>query len=118
SGGPDSVALAHILRALTEAGTLQLVALAHLNHQLRTSTAADEAFCRELAARLGVAFEAASVDVRRSASEERCSIEAAGHRLRHEFLTRAAAAQGADVVALCLTRDDQAETVLLRLLRG
>ena len=118
SGGSDSMALAHILRELAEAGTLTLAGLAHVNHQLRPTADRDEAFVRDVAASFGVAFFADRDDVAARARRERSSIEAAARDARYEALARARVAAGADLIALGHTRDDQAETVLLRLIRG
>jgi tRNA(Ile)-lysidine synthase len=118
SGGPDSTALVHLLRHLHDAGELQFVAIAHLNHQLREAADAEAQFCASIAADLKLPFLVESVDVRAVASEQRRSLEDAAHGMRYEFYSRALAAQQADVVALGHTRDDQAETFLLRLIRG
>ena len=118
SGGSDSVALAHLLRAAADAGALQVAGVAHFNHQLRPAAAGDEAFCAELAGSFGWPFLVGREDVAARARRERKSIEDAARTARHAFLERARAELGADVVALGHTRDDQAETVLLRLLRG
>lgn len=118
SGGSDSVALTFLLRALAEAREVRLVGLAHFNHQLRERAVDEAAFCRELAARLQLPIVVGAGDVRARAARERRSIEAAAHAARYEFLAQAALELGADCVALGHTRDDQAETVLLRLLRG
>jgi tRNA(Ile)-lysidine synthase len=118
SGGSDSVALTHILHELSVARELRLVGLAHFNHQLRTQADADERFCADMAARLGLPFMSGREDVAALARRERRSIEDAARRARHGFLEVARAAFTADVVALGHTKDDQAETFLLRLLRG
>jgi tRNA(Ile)-lysidine synthase len=119
SGGADSMALLHALRELSDAGDCCLVGLAHLNHALRGDAAdEDEAFCRAAAAGLSVAFDCERIDVRALAAGRGLSIEAAGHAARYEFLERAAVRLQAVRVALGHTRDDQAETFLLRLLRG
>jgi tRNA(Ile)-lysidine synthase len=117
SGGPDSVGLLHLLRSLERRGELVLAGAAHLNHGLRDAAAEDEAFCRALAASLGVPFVAEYVDVRELAREWRTSLEDAGRRARYEFLRRAAADLDA-LVATGHTLDDQAETFLLQLIRG
>ncbi len=118
SGGPDSVALTYVLRELAERRACTLVGLAHFNHQLRPTADRDEAFCRELAARLGLPILVESADIRAVAARRRSSIEDAARDARYAFLDRAAARLGADRVAVGHTRDDQAETFLLRLLRG
>jgi tRNA(Ile)-lysidine synthase len=118
SGGSDSTALAHILRELAAAGELQLAGLVHFNHQLRASADRDEHFVAELAVSLGVAVLVDREDVASRARRERRSVEHAARAARHAFFERARVTSGADLVALGHTRDDQAETVLLRLLRG
>lgn len=119
SGGPDSVALLHILRELAAQGELVLAGAAHFNHRLRGDASdADEAFCRELTASLGVAFVAAAGDVREQARAEKRSVEDAARRMRYAFLAEAAAQLDAEAVAVGHSREDQAETFLLRLLRG
>jgi tRNA(Ile)-lysidine synthase len=119
SGGADSVALAWLLAALSARGDLTLVGIGHLNHQLRGDDAdGDEAFCAELAVRIGVPFRAARADVATAAAERGESIEAAARRARYAFLSQAAVDLGATHIATGHTLDDQAETVLLRLLRG
>src|SRR5688572_11861734 len=119
SGGPDSVALVHILRELESQGHLVVAGLAHFNHQLRGEASdADEQFCRELAASLTLPIQSGRADVRGIARREKRSIEDAARRLRYAFLLDAAAALQADAVAVGHSREDQAETFLLRLLRG
>ncbi len=118
SGGADSVAL---LRAFAElAPTLGVVPFVlHLNHNLRgPHSEADAAFVRELASRLSLDAAIETEDVAALAARLHLSIEAAGRRARYAFFQRAAAANRLDCIATAHTRDDQAETVLLRLLRG
>ena len=118
SGGSDSVALLLLLRELEAAGDLVVVAAAHLNHGLRESAHRDEQFCRALADSLGIRFRAELIDIRARAARDRTSLEDAGRQARYELFERVAEELGADAVATGHTRDDQAETFLLRLLRG
>jgi tRNA(Ile)-lysidine synthase len=122
SGGVDSTVLVHGVHAL--AGELRIgLALGHVHHGLRGAEAdADEAFVRSLGAALG-----APVLVRRVAprslreggpSRARPTLQEAARRLRYAALAEMAAATGAERIATAHTLDDQAETVLLRLLRG
>jgi len=118
SGGADSTALVHLLGELAPGGRFVVSGLAHFNHLLRPGAAEDEAFCRALAARLSLPFEAGAADVAAEARRARTSLEDAGRRLRYAFLESAADRVGATHVAVGHTRDDQAETVLLALIRG
>jgi tRNA(Ile)-lysidine synthase len=119
SGGPDSVALVHLLRELERGGELTVAGTAHLNHQLRGEAAdEDEQFCRDMSAALGLPVEVERMDVRALAREQGRSIEDAARLARYAFLERAAERLRADVIAVGHSRDDQAETFLLRLVRG
>jgi tRNA(Ile)-lysidine synthase len=118
SGGADSVALAFLLRELSEHGDFSMAGLAHVNHQLRPEASRDEQFCRELAVQLDLPIKVESVDVRSYAASQRLSIEDAARRLRYDCLRRCAVEMHADRVAVGHTRNDQAETFLLKLIRG
>ena len=118
SGGPDSVALTQLLGELESAGELSIAGIAHLNHGLRGAAGEDEQFCRAMAAERAVPFRSDLVDVRALAPRLGTSLEDAGRRARYELFERVATELGADVIATGHTRDDQAETFLLRLLRG
>ena len=119
SGGPDSVALLHVLQTLEHRGHLVVSGVAHYNHQLRGGEAdADEHFCRELAASLGLPIVVGRGDVRVLAEEGGRSIEDAAREARYAFLTGALPSVGAQAVAVGHSLDDQAETFLLRLIRG
>ena len=119
SGGGDSVALAALLCELVQGAGWSFAGLLHVNHGLRGAAAdGDEAFCRKLARDLGNPITVERVDVAARARAERVSVEAAGHRIRYELFERIVHEGAADLVATGHTRDDQAETVLLRLVRG
>jgi tRNA(Ile)-lysidine synthase len=118
SGGADSVAL---LRALYERkAELGLVLhVAHLHHGLRGAEAdADLEFVRALAAGLGLPFHEGRVETAREAQENGESIEEAARRLRYGWFRRLTVETPLDALATAHTRDDQAETVLGKFLRG
>ncbi len=118
SGGADSTALLYLLAELAPQGRFRLAGVAHYNHLLRAEAGEDESFCRQLAARLSLPFEAGAGDVAAEAARTRTSLEDAGRRMRYAFLEGAASRLGASHIAVGHTRDDQAETVLLALVRG
>jgi tRNA(Ile)-lysidine synthase len=118
SGGSDSVALVMLLRDLAENGRFIVSGLAHLNHGLRPTADRDEVFCRELADRLRLRIAVKKEDVKGYARGRNLSVEDAARRIRYEFLEEAADNVGADRIAVGHTQDDQAETFLLKLIRG
>ena len=118
SGGSDSVALLFLLRDLAENGRFTVAGLAHLNHALRATADRDERFCRDLANRLHLRISVKKEDVRGYARVRNLSVEDAARRIRYDFLEQAADAFGADRIAVGHTQDDQAETFLLKLIRG
>ncbi|HEX8926987.1 MAG TPA: tRNA lysidine(34) synthetase TilS, partial [Terriglobales bacterium] len=117
SGGADSVALLRGLLALRDELGIVL-SVVHVNHGLRAEAAADQRFVEELAASNSLQCHVVSCDVRALAAERRLSIEAAGRELRYRYFYRLISEGKLDKVATAHTRDDQAETVLLRMLRG
>jgi tRNA(Ile)-lysidine synthase len=117
SGGTDSVGLLRAMAALKTGGKGRLCA-AHLNHQLRAEADDDERFVVDLCARLKVACEVGHADVDGLAASAGDGIEAAARAARYRFLEEAAGRLGARFVVTAHTADDQAETVLHRILRG
>ncbi|MBO0862434.1 MAG: tRNA lysidine(34) synthetase TilS [Chloracidobacterium sp.] len=120
SGGADSAAMLDaIARFQLSDGRPGSIIVAHLNHQLRGEESDDdEAFVRDLAGRLGLPICAERIAVAERAEEEKRNLEAMARSLRYEFLLKVAEARGANVVLTAHTLDDQAETILMRLIRG
>jgi len=137
SGGPDSVALLDMLVRLKAAAdkdagrpesnpqawrnskSIPHLHVAHLNHLLRDQDSQEDAdFVSELASRLGLAASVSSIDVREVASSTRQGIEETARGIRYEFLSKAAIESGCDRIAVGHTMNDQAETFLMRLIRG
>jgi tRNA(Ile)-lysidine synthase len=120
SGGADSVALLDALaRFQRSAGRPGSIIVAHLNHQLRGEESdEDEAFVRDLADRLRLPAFTESVAVAEYARAEKQNLEAMARKIRYEFLLEVAEARRANIVFTAHTLDDQAETILMRLIRG
>ena len=117
SGGVDSVVLLDILHRLASPMELHLH-VAHLDHQLRCESQTDACFVEALAARLGWPATIESVDVGAVARNQGLSMEQAGRACRRDMWTRVGLQASCRWVAVGHHADDQAETVLLRLLRG
>ncbi len=118
SGGVDSVTLLDSLFMLGAKYGFQL-GVAHLNHLLRGDEAnKDEDFVVNLSKEYGLPFWGQRIDVGEFAKAHSLSIEQAGHEVRYDFLKRAAQSFGANYIATAHTLDDQAETILLNLIRG
>ncbi|PYI50236.1 tRNA lysidine(34) synthetase TilS [Paenibacillus flagellatus] len=118
SGGPDSMALLHVLFSLRERLRIGLVA-AHVNHRFRGAESDREAdIVAAFAEELGVPCEMASIDVPDYIARTGMNPQAAAREKRYAFLREAAGRHGAKKIALAHHADDQAETVLMRLLRG
>ncbi|HYG09185.1 MAG TPA: tRNA lysidine(34) synthetase TilS [Pyrinomonadaceae bacterium] len=120
SGGADSTALLLAFDELNEAGRLALtLRVAHLDHELRGEAGAGDArFVEELARALGYEYTIGRAAVGRRARARRDNLEQAARRERYEFLGRVARDCEARAVAVAHTVEDQAETLLLALLRG
>jgi len=118
SGGPDSVALLHLLNQIKEKYDLKLI-VAHINHKLRGQESdEDERFVKRLAQKLKLNFHTKSFDVTRIAKKKKLSIEEAAREVRYQYLNKLALRLKATKIALGHNADDQAETVLMRLIRG
>jgi tRNA(Ile)-lysidine synthase len=118
SGGADSVCLLHVLRELAPRWELRLSIL-HLDHQMRgEESLRDAEFVRELAAGLGLPLRTRTVDVPRLTRETGDNLEQAARQARRGFFLELLGSGAVQRVALGHTRNDQAETVLFRILRG
>lgn len=119
SGGADSVALLRAMAALkAKSGGKGLLVVAHLDHQLRDEAKADADWLARLCLRLGLPLEIGFADVPAHAAEQGDGLESAGRSSRYEFLRQTAERLGARFVVTGHTADDQAETVLHRIVRG
>ncbi len=112
------MALFTLLHSLQKKWKFRL-GLLHVNHQLRgRESLRDEAFVRGLAKKLGVPFYSGKVHVKKLAREKGWSLEEAARKLRYDFFAKQAARHRIPVIALAHTQDDQAETILMRMLTG
>ena len=118
SGGPDSLALVHALAQLRDDLGIRLYA-AHLDHGLRPAeSAADAEFVRQAMDEFRVPLYSEKADVGQYRKKHRLSVEDAARQVRYSFLARVSVQVEADAVAVGHNLDDQAETVLMHVLRG
>jgi tRNA(Ile)-lysidine synthase len=118
SGGPDSICLLNALHVLSDELNLSLH-VAHLDHMFRGSQSAEEAmFVAEQAKKLGLSCTVEKIDVPAFCGRRGLSAQAGAREIRYEFLSRVAADVRATRIATGHTASDQAETFLLRLIRG
>ena len=117
SGGPDSIALLRALNVIRQPGQGRLC-VAHFNHLLREEADADARFVQETAAGWDLPCRIGRAEVAQAAASTGESLEEAARRLRYAFLEETAGQLGARFVVTAHTADDQAETILHRILRG
>ncbi len=118
SGGADSVCMLEILNNLKNEFSLNLH-VAHLNHQLRGEEAdRDELFAASLAKRLNLPFHSKKADVKALAFSQKISCEEAGRIARYDFFKDLKNTLGADKIATAHNKNDNVETVLMRIFRG
>ncbi len=117
SGGPDSLATLLVLRELGNALGFEVEAC-HFDHQLRPGSSDDMARVRELCASLGVECVTGEGDVAGVAKQMKRGLEDMAREMRYQFLAFVAEKEGCDAIATGHTRDDQAETVLMHVVRG
>ncbi len=119
SGGPDSVCLMSILSELREILSIRALHAVHVNHGLRgEDSMRDEEYAGYIAQKYGATFDALHCDVAAIAGEQGVGTELAGRRVRYEYFERKRIEYGAEKIAVAHNRNDQAETVLMRILRG
>lgn len=118
SGGPDSVCLLHMLCSVRDIYNLEIVA-AHINHMLRGKEAdEDENYARKISNSLGVEFFCKREDINRYGKEKGLSSETAGREVRYNFFNEVKRNCSFSKIATAHNANDQAETVLMRIMRG
>ena len=118
SGGADSVCLLHVLHSLSRALQIKLYAV-HINHMLRADEAdGDERYTADLCEELGIQLSSTRIDVGAMSKSLGISLEEAGRKARYGEFSRCAQAVGASVIAVAHNRNDQAETVMMNIMRG
>ena len=118
SGGPDSVCLLHILYSLKEKLNIKVGAI-HINHMLRGEEALkDERYVNDICEKLRIDCYIERIDINKVASENSISLEMAGREERYKAFQKIKEKYGYDKIAVAHNANDQAETILMRMMRG
>lgn len=118
SGGPDSVALVHALYRLRKELGIEIY-IGHLSHMLQPEfSRKSEAFVKDIARELGLPFISKEINVPEYMERRKLSPEEAAREVRYQFFTEEAGKCNANKIATGHTKDDQAETILLRIIKG
>ena len=119
SGGPDSLCMLHALMTLKEYFGINQIAAVHINHMYRGEDAfKDEKFSENFCRERGILFFVYRYDIEKLAAELKLSAEAAGRKVRYEAFREVAEGLGGAKIAVAHNREDQAETLLMRMVRG
>ena len=118
SGGPDSVCLLNLLCSIRGDLNLKLAAV-HVNHMIRGDAAdGDELYAKELCEKLKVKFYSKQIDINKYAKENKLSSESAGRNVRYEYFRKVMLELNFNRIATAHNANDQAETILMRVMRG
>ncbi len=118
SGGPDSVFLLHFLYKFKNKFKIEIGAV-HINHKLRgNDSERDELFCKTICDELAIPFYLLRKDIKSYSKKNKISLEVAGRKIRYEFFEKISSKNKYDKIATAHNVDDNAETVLLNLIKG
>jgi tRNA(Ile)-lysidine synthase len=118
SGGPDSVFLLHFLNKYKKKFKIEIGAV-HINHRLRgKDSERDELFCKAICDELSVPFYFLRKDIKSYSKKNKISLEVAGRKIRYDFFEKISKENKYDKIATAHNADDNAETVLLNLIKG
>ena len=117
SGGPDSISLLNILNSLKEKMNIKIY-VAHINHMIRKEADEETEYVRRFCEKIGVEFFAKRIKVEEEAKRRKIGTEEAGRNIRYEFFEEIALKVGANKIATAHNSNDNAETVLMNIIRG
>ena len=119
SGGPDSICLLNILNEIKNEGTIKFeIIVCHINHMIREEAGDDERFVEEYCKEKQIPFFSKHIEIEKVAKNEKIGTEEAGRIARYEFFEEILKKEKADKIATAHTKNDNAETVLMNIIRG
>ena len=117
SGGPDSITLLNVLNKFKEKLNIKIY-VAHINHSIRKEADEETEYVREFCKKIGVEFFFKKIDVKQEAKKLKIGTEEAGRNIRYAFFEEVAKKVGANKIATAHNSNDNAETVLMNIIRG
>ena len=117
SGGPDSIAMLHILNELKIQLDINLI-VAHINHMIREEASEDEEYVKKICKKMQVEFYSKSIDVKKIANNNKKGLEETGRNVRYEFFNEVLENTNSNKIAIAHNKNDKVETVLMNILRG
>lgn len=117
SGGPDSICLIDILNEIKKEENFEII-VCHINHLIREEAGSDEEFVRKYCEEKQIPFFVKHAKIKEISEKEKIGTEEAGRKVRYEFFEETAKKTGASKIATAHTKNDNAETVIMNLLRG
>ena len=118
SGGPDSITLLECLRKYKEMLKIKKIIVAHINHLIRKDSTEDEQYVENYCKKNNIVFYAKRIDVEKIAKENKKGTEETGREIRYQFFDEIMTKENATKIAIAHNMNDNAETVLLNLIRG
>ena len=118
SGGPDSIALLNVLYNLKSECGIENIYVAHINHMLREEADEETKYVEEFCEHKNIECFVKKIDVEKLAEEQKNSTELAGRNIRYEFFDEVLKKVGANKIATAHNANDNAETVLMNMIRG
>lgn len=119
SGGPDSITLLNILKNIKEKEIIKFnLVVCHINHMIRDEAISDEKYVEEYCKKHNIEFYAKRIKVEKVAEKEKIGTEEAGRKIRYEFFYEILNKTNANKIATAHTANDNAETVLMNIIRG
>ena len=117
SGGPDSIAMLHVLNKLSKELDFEIV-VAHVNHGIRAEAEEDEQYVEKWCQKLGVNFFAGHFKVEELAKQQKLGVEEMGRKVRYDFFDEIALKTGSNKIAIAHNKNDNAETIIMNIMRG
>ncbi len=119
SGGPDSIAMLHILQMIRESKIIDFdIVVAHVNHGIRENAKEDEAYVLKFCEKMGVKTFVLHTNIKQLAKQKKCGIEETGRMIRYQFFNQILYQTKSNKIAIAHNNNDSVETIIMNMIRG